>query len=59
MGRSRTIGADNEMAGPPGGPENAFYDIVFKGKTNLLSFGPSEAPVGGPPGGPPAVTETL
>ena len=31
MGRSRTIGADNEMAGPPGGPENAFYDIVFKG----------------------------
>ena len=22
MGRSRTIGADNEMAGPPGGPSN-------------------------------------
>ena len=58
MGRSRTIGADNEMAGPPGGPENAFYDIVFL-VTNLLSFDPSKAPVGGPPGGPPAVTETL
>ena len=25
MGRSRTIGADNEMAGPPGGPSKEFY----------------------------------
>ena len=30
MGRSRTIGADNEMAGPPGGPDNAFQ-ILFSG----------------------------
>ena len=50
MGRSRTIGADNEIAGPPGGPEMRSVNMP-----DDVSF----VPEGGPPGGPPAVTETL
>ena len=59
MGRSRTIGADNEMAGPPGGPANEMHVYIVRrgGQNQLVSI--FKAPEGGPPGGPPAVTETL
>ena len=59
MGRSRTIGADNEMAGPPGGPASEMHVYIVRrgGQNQLVSI--FNAPEGGPPGGPPAVTETL